>query len=185
MRNSYAELSLVVKGSGSHDHAGREQDQGLETPAIERKTLDKRPVNHRADRRRGIHRGDATFHRDALRRGANGHLEVDCESILNMQNHMWLDQLFEAGLFDFDLIEARGKIGQVVFAGRVGRGLIPDIRASADGGDFRIGDQAFGGIGDAAREGGICGLGAKDREIGNEEEDDESGDPAHGVVNRS
>jgi hypothetical protein len=33
----HAELSLVVESRGSHHHTGREHDQRLETPAIERK----------------------------------------------------------------------------------------------------------------------------------------------------
>jgi hypothetical protein len=46
----HAELALVVERGGGHDHTGREQDQGLETPAIEKKIADERMANHGADR---------------------------------------------------------------------------------------------------------------------------------------
>ncbi len=88
----HAELSLIVESRGSQDHTRRVHDQRLETPAIQRKILDERAVNHRADRRRlGIHQRRDSFDRDGLRDSAEGHLEIDLESILNMKDHVWLD----------------------------------------------------------------------------------------------
>ena len=49
------------------------------------------------------------------------HLEVDFESILDVKDHVRLDQLLEAGLLDFHAIAARRQIRQVVFARAVGR----------------------------------------------------------------
>jgi hypothetical protein len=60
-----------------------------------------------------------------------------------------------------------GNIRQVVFACGVGPSFVMDICAGVDCGDFGTGDQGFGGIGDAAGEGSICGLGAKNGSKGN------------------
>src|ERR1700730_534651 len=50
----------------------------------------------------------------------------------------------------------------------------------ADSGDFCIGDEGFGGIVYAAGDGGVCGLGTKNRRRRKEEEQQE-GDSAHGL----
>ncbi len=87
-----AELPLVVESRGGHHHAWRQQDQRLETPAIKWKTFDEGAVNHRADRcRLGVDERSASFDRDAVRRGAKRHREVDFESILHVQDHIRLD----------------------------------------------------------------------------------------------
>ncbi len=167
----HAELSLVVESCGGQDHTRRERDQRLKAPAIERKILGEGAVNHRADRPRlGVHQRSASFHRDGLRGVAKRHLEVDFESILDVEDHIRLDQLFEAGLFDLEAIGAGREIRQIVFARAVGRGFVTDICTGADGGDFGAGDQGFGWIGDAAGEGGACGLGARKRREPNQEE---------------
>ena len=54
-----------------------------------------------------------------------------------------------------------------------------EICGGADGGDFRISDYGFGGIGYAAGEGGICGLGMKNRGTRNEEENEQGGKSVH------
>ena len=158
----HAELSLVVERSGGHHHAWRKHEQSLETPAIERKILDKRAIHHRADRPRpGVQQGGARFHGDRLGGIAERHLEIDFEGILNVKNHIRLNQLLKAGLFDFDVVRTGGEIHQVVFTRAVGRGLVTEICPSADSSDFGIGDQGLGGIGYAAGKGGRSRLRAE------------------------
>jgi hypothetical protein len=53
------------------------------------------------------------------------------------------------------------------------------ICGGADGGDFRISDHGFGGIGYAACEGGVCGLGVKNRDMRDEEEYEQGRESAH------
>ena len=53
-------------------------------------------------------------------RCAERHLEVDFESVLNVKDHIRLDQLLEAGLLDLDAIGAGRKIRQMVFARAIG-----------------------------------------------------------------
>ena len=48
----HAESSLIIESRCGHHHARREQDQCLETPAIEGNVLDKGAVHQRADHRR-------------------------------------------------------------------------------------------------------------------------------------
>ena len=47
--------------------------------------------------------------------------------------------------------------------------------ARSDGGDFGICDYGFGRVGDAARDGSICGLAAKSRSKPNKDEQREGG----------
>ncbi len=96
-----------------------------------------------------------------------------------MKGDAGLDQYFETGFFDFDLIDAGRKIRQVVFAGAVGRDFVAEICGRVGGGDFGVGDESFGRIGDAARDRGAGGLGAKNRGRRKEEEQQENGDSAH------
>ena len=67
----------------------------------------------------------------------------------------------------------------MVLAGGVGRGFMTEICGGANSGDFRISDYGFRGIGYAAGEGGICGLGVKNQGRRNEEESEQGGDSAH------
>ena len=51
--------------------------------------------------------------------------------------------------------------------------------ARSDGGDFGICDYGFGRVGDAARDGSICGLAAKSRSKPNKDEQREGGNAVH------
>jgi hypothetical protein len=159
----HAELSLVVEDRGGQDHPRRQRDQRLEAPPVEGQALDEGAVDHGADHRRlRIHERSARFHRHGLGHRAQRHLEVDLDGIQNVELHVGLDQLLEAGLLDLDAIGAGRKIRQVIFARCVGRRLVADVLAGADGGDPGLGDRRTGGIGDPTSEGSVRGLGAKD-----------------------
>jgi Two component regulator propeller len=137
----------------------------LKTPAVEGQIVDKGAINYGADRPRlGIDQRRAAFHRDGLRAGAHGHLEVDFESILDVQDHIRLYQFLEAGLFNFDAIVAGRKVCQNVLARGVAGRFVTGTRARVDGRDPGIGDTCLGRIGDAAGERSVCGLGVKKRE---------------------
>src|SRR6267154_2506860 len=53
------------------------------------------------------------------------------------------------------------------------------ISGDADGGDFRISDHGFRGIGYAPREGGVCRLGVKNRDTPDEEEYEQGDESTH------
>jgi hypothetical protein len=57
-----------------------------------------------------------------------------------VKNHVRLDYLFEAGLFDFDAVGVRREIREIVFARAVSRRLVTGVRAGADGDDFGVND---------------------------------------------
>jgi hypothetical protein len=87
----HTELALVVKSRLSHDHARREHDQRLKTPAVEGKILDKLPVNYRAHcGRLGVDQSRARFYSDRLRRGAERHAEIDFEPVLDVKDNVGL-----------------------------------------------------------------------------------------------
>ena len=152
-------MSLVVESRSGHHDAWRQHDQSLEAAAVKRKILDALAVDHRADGPRlRIHYPRTRFYRHGHRRIAERHLEVDPQSILDVQSHVRLHQLLKTPLFDFDAVRARREIRQAVFARGVRRRFIANIRRSVDGGDFGIGDQGVGWICDAARKRGIGGL---------------------------
>lgn len=103
------------------------------------------------------------MHSDRLRSGAERQLEIDFELILNVKGYILLDHFFEAGLFDLEAIAARREIRQIVFTRSVGCGFVSKICVGVDSHDFGIDDHRSGRIGDAAREGSVCGLRAEER----------------------
>jgi hypothetical protein len=119
-----------------------------------------------------IHQWRARFHRDPFGRGANCHLKVDGERILDMKNDIRLDQFDEARLFKFDAIGTWRQICQIILARTIGCSFVSDICADANGGHSRIDNHRFGGIGDATADRGICRLGRENRREGKADHED-------------
>ena len=71
---------------------------------------------------------------------------------MKVKAHARLDQLFEAGLFDLDTVEARRKVRYVVVALSVGRGLVAHVGAEVDRGDVRLDNNSLDRVRDATIE---------------------------------
>src|SRR5262249_551009 len=110
--------------------------------------------------------------------------EVYGESVLNVQDHVGLDELLEARLFDFEAVRAGREIRKGGFARSVGCGFVVDVGVYVGGGDFGGGYDGFGGGGELAGKRGICGLGGKSSWKGNQEEQCECWHAAHGLTPR-
>src|SRR5262249_10320535 len=178
-----AELPLVVEDGRRHDYPWRQHDQRLETSAIEWQGLDERAVDDGADRPRlRIHLRRTDFYGDGLAQPPNRQFEVNLDRILDVEDHIRLDELLEPGFFDLDAIAARGKIRQEVVARGVGRGLATGISVGSDDGHGGIDDHSFRGIGHAAGERGVRGLRAHSVVVGKKEENSEARSSAHNPI---
>jgi hypothetical protein len=103
-------------------------------------------------------RGAPASTSDNLRRGTQQHLEIDFKRVLDVKDHIGLDDFLESGFFDFDVIRARREVRETVAAADAGCRLVTGIRRVVDDHDFRVGNGCLRGIGDAARESGVSGL---------------------------
>jgi len=82
---------------------------------------------------------------DAVREGTNRHLEIDRQGILDVQGHVWPDELLESGLLHFDLVRSRRQICQRVLASAIGRCFIAEIGGVLTASTFSSTIVAFDG----------------------------------------